>query len=173
MLTLTRCCIPGLPLIIHLKIPWLFPDFSLTFYSFPYPLTVKKSFLFFTLMVLTVSLQIWGYSERKEFAPSGSKFFPLRVAPNEEGDGLRLSMRKYILSPFEHKFSEDCLPWPFIFQIPWLSKSFLNFPGHPQNSLTFSWPGKNSFSRYFPWPWQPWHSEASGLGLHCLHMSPK
>ena len=32
----------GLPLIILLKIPWLFPDFSLTFYSFPYPLTDKK-----------------------------------------------------------------------------------------------------------------------------------
>ena len=32
----------GLPLIIHLKILLLFPDFSLIFYSFPYPLTDKK-----------------------------------------------------------------------------------------------------------------------------------
>ena len=28
----------GLPLVIHFKIPGLFPDFSLTFYSFPYSL---------------------------------------------------------------------------------------------------------------------------------------
>ena len=42
-------------------------------------------------MVLTVSLQIWGYSYRKEFALHESKFFPLRVALYEEGDGLRLS----------------------------------------------------------------------------------
>ena len=46
----------------HLSSTSKFPDFSLTFYSFPYPLSVKKSFLFFTLMVLTVSLQIWGCS---------------------------------------------------------------------------------------------------------------
>ena len=45
-------CNTGLPLIIHLKIPGLFPDFSLTFYSFPYPLTdtKEKLFIFFTLM---------------------------------------------------------------------------------------------------------------------------
>ena len=42
-------------------------------------------------MVLTVALKIWGYSYRKEYAPQGSKFFLLRVAPNVEGDGLRLS----------------------------------------------------------------------------------
>ena len=45
----------------HLSSTSKFPDFSLTFYSFPYPLAdQKKSFLFCTLMVLTVSLQIWG-----------------------------------------------------------------------------------------------------------------
>ena len=49
----------GLPLIIHLKIPWLFPD-TLQF-SIPSDRS-KKLLLFFTLMVLTVSLQIWGYS---------------------------------------------------------------------------------------------------------------
>ena len=45
----------------HLSSTSKYPDFSLTFYSFPYPLTdLKKSFLFVSLMVLTVSLQIWG-----------------------------------------------------------------------------------------------------------------
>ena len=34
----------------------------------------------------------------KEFAPQGSKFFPLRVALNAEGDGLRLSHE--IVHPF-------------------------------------------------------------------------
>ena len=58
----------------------------------------RKSFLFFTLMVLTVSLHIWGLLLWKEFAPQGSKFFPLRVAPNMEGDKLRLSHEN--LHPF-------------------------------------------------------------------------
>ena len=50
-------------------------------------------------MVLTVSLHIEGYSYRKEFAPQGSKFFPVKVAPNEEGDKLRLSHEKVYLFP--------------------------------------------------------------------------
>ena len=39
----------GLPLIIYFPIPWLFPNFSLTFYSFPYPLTdpKKKDFILY------------------------------------------------------------------------------------------------------------------------------
>ena len=32
---------------------------------------------------------------------------------------------------------------------PWLSKFFLNFPGHPQNSLTFPWPGKSFIFQIF------------------------
>ena len=58
-------------------------------------------------MVLTVSLQIWGYSQRKEFAPHGSKIFPLRVAPNEEDDRLRLSHEKVHPPPLKrmNKFS--------------------------------------------------------------------
>ena len=96
---------PGLPLIIHFKIPWLFPDFSLTFYSFPYPLTDKKKlFLFFTLRVLTASLQNWALLLKEricflEFAPQGSKFFALRVPPNETGDGLGLSHETVLFFP--------------------------------------------------------------------------
>ena len=39
-------CVPeaGLPLIIHLKVPRLFPDLSQTFYSFPYPVSDQKFF---------------------------------------------------------------------------------------------------------------------------------
>ena len=64
-----------------------FPDFPLTFYSFPYPLTVKKIIFILYLVVLTV--------------PQGGKFFSLRVAPNAEVDGLRLSHENVILSPLE------------------------------------------------------------------------
>ena len=133
-------------------IPWLFPDFSLIFYSFPYPLTDKKSFLFFTLMVLTVSLQIWAYSYRKEFAPHGSKFFPLRAAPLRRKMGLDYLKEHPFPSWTEkinflrnsHLFSNSLF-------FPWFSKSFLNFPDHPWNSLPFSWPGKNFiFQIFFP-----------------------
>ena len=46
-------------------------------------------------MVLTVSLQIWGLLLKER----GSKFFPLRVAPNAEGDGLRLSHENLHIVP--------------------------------------------------------------------------
>ena len=53
--------------------------------------------------------------KRKGFAPQGSKFFPLKVAPNEEGDGLRLSHEKvYILFPFDFLKT----PIAIYFQIP-------------------------------------------------------
>ena len=39
---LNSCLLLWLSLIIHFKIPRLFPDFPLTFHSFPYPLTDKK-----------------------------------------------------------------------------------------------------------------------------------
>ena len=78
----------GLPLITHFKIPWLFPDCFLTFYPFPYPLTdQKKSFLFFTLMVLTVSLQIWGLLLKE------------RICSPRKEMGLHYLMGKYTFSP--------------------------------------------------------------------------
>ena len=78
----------GLPLIIHLKIPWLFPAFFLTFYSFPYPLTDKKSFfsLYFEGANFFTSNLGDALNGRNLFAPQGSKFFPLRAAPIEVGD---------------------------------------------------------------------------------------
>ena len=57
-------------------------------------------------MVLNISFLIWGLllKERillsmvtlkgKNLLSIRSKFFPLRVTPNEEGDGLRLSHEK-------------------------------------------------------------------------------
>ena len=45
-------------------------------------------------MVLTVSLKIWGLLLKERICSQGSKFFPLRVAPSEEGDELRLSHEK-------------------------------------------------------------------------------
>ena len=127
----------------HLSVTSKFPDFSLTFYSFPYPLTdKKKSFLFFTLIVLTASLQNWGvlFKERICFAPHGSKFFPLRLAPNEEGDGHRLSHEKVHSFPLLNrinKFSEDCLSYPFIFKFPDFSLTFQVFSKFPWPSAKF------------------------------------
>ena len=55
----------------------------------------RKSFLFFTVMVLTVSLQDLGlFLKERSFAPLGSNFLSLRVTPNEDEDGLRLSDEK-------------------------------------------------------------------------------
>ena len=74
----------------------------------------------------------------KEFAPKRSKFFPLRAAPNEEGDGLRLSHEKVHLFPSLNginKFSKSASYSHFKF--PDFSLSFLNFPDHLQYSLTF------------------------------------
>ena len=39
----------------------------------------------FVKIVFIPSLK-WVYSKRKEFAPSGSKFFPFRVDPISQGD---------------------------------------------------------------------------------------
>ena len=67
--------------------------------------------------------------------------------------GLACLMRMYILSLLEQdKWIFRRLPVIAIyFQYPWLSKSFLNFPDHPQNSLTFPWPGKKfHFPDIFP-----------------------
>ena len=70
--------ITGLPFIIHLKIPQLFPDFSLTFYSFPYPL---KIILFFSLMVLTVSLQITGLLLKERICSLREQIFSFKGSP--------------------------------------------------------------------------------------------
>ena len=59
--------------------------------------------LFFTLMVLTVSLQIWGLLLKERICSQKekkSKFFPLRIAPNEERDELRLSHEKVYIYSF-------------------------------------------------------------------------
>ena len=54
---LARNCHQG----CHISFTSKFSDFSLTFYSFSYLLNDnKKLLLFFTLMVITVSLLIWG-----------------------------------------------------------------------------------------------------------------
>ena len=64
----------------HLSFISKFPDFSLTFHSFPYPLTDQK--IIFILY----------FNNGADLL--GSKIFPLRVLPNEEGDGLRLPPEK-------------------------------------------------------------------------------
>ena len=66
----------GLPLIIHLQIPWLFPDFSLKFYSFPYPLTDQKIIfiLYFNgAQIITSNLEV--ILEENNLLPKGANFF--------------------------------------------------------------------------------------------------
>ena len=66
----------GLPLIIHLKIPSLFPDFSLTFYSFPYPLKNKKNiFILYFNGANCITSNLGATLERKNLLPKRANFF--------------------------------------------------------------------------------------------------
>ena len=66
----------------HLSSASKFPDFSLTFYSFPYPMTdLKKIFLFFSLMVLTVSLQIWGLLLKERICSPSEQILSSKGSP--------------------------------------------------------------------------------------------
>ena len=63
------------------------------------------------------------YSKRKEFTPSGSKFFPLREDPFSEGNQSDLTVvsPESILCPLNFIDSSLCsLPWPFILLKPLL-----------------------------------------------------
>ena len=89
----------------HLSSTSKFPDFSLTFYSFSYPLTdLKKSFLFFSLKVLTVSLKIWGLLLKERICSFGELILSFKGSPPPPPPHLRLYlMRKYNFSPLENK----------------------------------------------------------------------
>ena len=84
----------------HLSFTSKFPDFSLIF---PWHFTVSTPSDRYFNGANCITSNFGGYSKRKEFAPHGSKFFPLRVAPNEEEDGLILSHENvHPFPPFEH-----------------------------------------------------------------------
>ena len=64
-----------------------FPDFSLTFYSFPYPFTDQKTFFILYFNGANCITSTLGVTlKRKNLLPKGANSFLLRVAPNEEGD---------------------------------------------------------------------------------------
>ena len=64
----------------------------LIFYSFSYPLkSKKKKKIFFTLMVLTVSLLIWGLLLKERICSPREQILFVNNTPYEEGDELRLS----------------------------------------------------------------------------------
>ena len=70
----------------HLSSTSKFPDFSLTYYSFPYPLTdKKKSFLLFTVMVLTVSLKIWGLLIKERICSPREQIHSFKSSPQWGG----------------------------------------------------------------------------------------
>ena len=51
-----------------------------------------KTFLFLTLMVLIISLQIWGLPLKERICSPMEQILSLRVASNAEKDGLKLSL---------------------------------------------------------------------------------
>ena len=96
----------------HLSSTSKFPDFSLTFYSFPYPLTDKKNNIIYLLYFNGASTSNLGVTLKGiNMLPKGSNCFPLSVTPMREM-GLDYLMRNSILSLLNriNKFSEDCLP---------------------------------------------------------------
>ena len=65
-----------LPLIIHFKVPGLCPDFSLTFYIFPYPLTDKKNiFIFYFNGVYCITSNLGVTLKGKNLLPKGANSF--------------------------------------------------------------------------------------------------
>ena len=55
---------------------------------------------FFGIMVLTVSLQIWGLLLKERICSSTEQILSFKGGLNEEGDGLRLPHEKVHLFPF-------------------------------------------------------------------------
>ena len=83
----------------HLSSTSKFPDFSLTFYSFPYPMSDPEIFFFILYLnganCITSNL---GLLLKERICSPWEQTLSLRVAPNEEGDGLRLFQER------EHPF---------------------------------------------------------------------
>ena len=92
----------------------LFPDFPLIFYRFPYPLTdKKKSFLFFTLMVLTASLHIWRLLLKGRICSPRELILSFKSSPQCSGrwaSTISWECTSFPLLNRINKFSEDCLP---------------------------------------------------------------
>ena len=81
----------------------LFPDFSLTFRSFPYPLTEIKKKIIFILYFNGANCitSNWGLLLKERICSLREQIFSFKSSPNEEGDGLRLSHEKVHLFPLE------------------------------------------------------------------------
>ena len=68
--------VPGLLLIIHFEIPRLLPDFFLTFYSFPYPLTAQKIiFILYFNGVICITSNLGVALKGKNLLPKGANSF--------------------------------------------------------------------------------------------------
>ena len=125
--------------------PWFFPDIL----QFSKSSDISIFFLFFSLMVLTVSLQIWVLLLKERICSLSFKNSPQwggRWAYTISSTSFSLLNRINFLRSVchIHLFSNSLT-------FPWLSKAFLNFPDHPQNSLIFPWPGKSFiFQTLFP-----------------------
>ena len=138
---------------ISLTFPWFFPDIL----QFSMSSDRSKKILFFSLMVLTVSLQIWVLLLKERICSQREQILSFKNSPQwggrwaytiswERTSFSLLNRINFLRSACHiHLFSNSLT-------FPWLSKAFLNFPDHPQNSLTWK---KFHFPDIFPWPWQP------------------
>ena len=89
------------------------------------------------------TLENWGLTLKERICSTGSKFFPLKVAPHKEGGMPRLSLYKVHPFPLNKiKYSFCRLRKP-ILKVPDIPRPFQVFPDQPQNSLNFLCPQKN------------------------------
>ena len=131
--------------------PWFFPDILQFSKSSD---RSKKNFLFFSLMVLTVSLQIWVLLLKERICSPREQILSFKNSPQwggrwaytfswESTSFSLLNRINFLRSACHIRLFSNSLTFP------WLSKAFLNFPDHPQNSLIFPDLEKVSFSRHF------------------------
>ena len=142
----------------HLSFISKFPDFSVIF---PWHFTVfhtlrkiKKNFFFFTLMVLIISLLIWGILLKGRICSPREQILSYKSSPQWGGRWASTVSWESTSFTLLNKFSEDSLPKLFIFKFPGFSLTFqvlskIPWPStkFPDFSLTEK---KKSFFKYFP-----------------------
>ena len=145
--TASSCTYSGLPFIFHLKIPWLFPEYSLTTLQITYPFMEPKLILHFTLTVLIISLENWELLLEERISSQGNKFFPLTVVLLREGRCTWTISLKATPFPLGQniKYTLWRLSYPQISKFPYSTKKMPDF------SLT--WGKKFIFQIFFSQSW--------------------
>ena len=141
----------GLPFIIHLKIPWLFPYFFPDIVQFFQVLwQIKKNFLFFSLMVLTISLQIWVLLLKERICSPREQILSFKNSPQwggrwaytiswESTSFSLLNRINFLRSACHIHLFSNSLTFQGLSKFPWPSTKFPDFP----------WPGKSFIFQTF------------------------